>query len=86
MRKNSKINPEKAEEKIEQEKCKDDAIKQYHSIICLRQKYEVLVQLMYFLQDMEVGGTFYMDDYLKKKRCDILSDFDAYSGIMKDLF
>ena len=67
LRQRSSIHPDRTRGMMEATLDKTDALKNYKNIIELRQKYEALLQLKYFLKDLTTRDAFNMETYLKKK-------------------
>ena len=76
LRQRSGIHPDRTREIVKAKSDKTETLKNYKNILQLRQKYEALVQLHYFLKDIDEGETFHMERYLQRNR--------SFSVIMKN--
>jgi len=92
LRMTSNLPRESAKQRITEafeEEGKKGALSAFYYILKLRQKFEALLQLKYFLSDMikeKECITPYMDEYLQEEARTFLCDLEDYWGIMKDMF
>jgi len=92
MRIESNLPVESARLKIREaleENGKEGALSVFYYILKLRQKFEALVQLKYFLSDLNEEKecvTTHMDKYLQEESRTFLCDLEDYWGIMKNVF